>query len=98
MNNDDQAPGSDSNQPASLTATQKALVALEKVKAKLDFVERRRLEPIAIIGLACRFPGDADTPEKFFGLLEVGKDAVSRVPEDRWLIAEGPADEDSAMQ
>lgn len=41
------------------------------------------LEPIAIIGLGCRYPG-ADHPDAFWQLLKHGKDAVREVPPDRW--------------
>ena len=40
-------------------------------------------EPIAIVGLACRFPG-APGPEAFWRLLRDGGDAVREVPPDRW--------------
>lgn len=40
-------------------------------------------EPIAIIGIGCRFPG-ADDPESFWRLLCEGKDMISEVPADRW--------------
>ena len=42
-----------------------------------------RAEPIAVIGIACRFPGAKD-PESFWQLLRTGTDAISEVPEDRW--------------
>lgn len=41
-------------------------------------------EPIAIVGMACRFPGDADTPEAFWRNLSAGRDAMGPVPADRW--------------
>jgi acyl transferase domain-containing protein/acyl carrier protein len=40
-------------------------------------------EPIAIIGLGCRFPG-AGGPEEFWQLLHNGVDAIGEVPRDRW--------------
>ncbi|WP_437786899.1 SDR family NAD(P)-dependent oxidoreductase [Sorangium sp. So ce1097] len=43
-------------------------------------------EPIAIVGLGCRFPGGADDPDTFFQLLLEGRDAITEVPKDRWDI------------
>ncbi|MER6313870.1 SDR family NAD(P)-dependent oxidoreductase [Streptomyces sp. NPDC001581] len=40
-------------------------------------------EPIAIIGMGCRFPG-ADGPEAFWNLLENGVDAIGRIPDERF--------------
>ena len=41
-------------------------------------------EPIAIIGIGCRFPGGASSPEKLWELLVNKKDAIVDVPEERW--------------
>ena len=41
------------------------------------------MEPIAIIGASCRFPG-ANGLEEFWQLLREGRNAVSEVPKDRW--------------
>ncbi len=43
-------------------------------------------EPIAIIGLGCRFPGGSNSPDEYWNLLSQGKDAVVEVPADRWNI------------
>ena len=43
-------------------------------------------EPIAIIGIGCRFPGGADGPESFWRLLAEGVDAITEIPPDRWNI------------
>lgn len=43
-------------------------------------------DPIAIIGMGCRFPGGADSPGKFWQLLKSGVDAVSEVPAQRWDV------------
>jgi len=44
-------------------------------------------EPLAIIGIGCRFPGGADSPESFWNMLCAGTDAIREVPLDRWSIA-----------
>ncbi|KAI1125068.1 polyketide synthase [Nemania abortiva] len=43
-------------------------------------------EPIAIIGLDAKFPGDGDTPERFYDLLLAGRSARTEVPEDRYKV------------
>lgn len=43
-------------------------------------------EPIAIVGIGCRFPGGANDPESYWNLLAEGVDAVGPVPTDRWDV------------
>ena len=57
--------------------------AAQQVQAKAELM---RAEPIAIIGMACRFPGGADDPRAFWHLLQSGGDAIVEVPRDRWDI------------
>ncbi|NEQ43494.1 MAG: acyltransferase domain-containing protein [Leptolyngbya sp. SIOISBB] len=54
------------------------------MQAKLQAVTAAQREPIAIIGMGCRFPGEANSPETFWQLLEQGIDAVGEIPADRW--------------
>jgi acyl transferase domain-containing protein/acyl carrier protein len=44
-------------------------------------------EPVAIIGIACRFPGRTEGHEAFWDLLAAGRDAIGTVPSDRWDAA-----------
>ncbi|KXS17636.1 ketoacyl-synt-domain-containing protein [Gonapodya prolifera JEL478] len=41
-------------------------------------------EPIAVVGIACRLPGGAETPDKFWKVLSAGKDIRTGPPNDRW--------------
>src|SRR5580704_16451922 len=63
-----------------------ALLAV-KLKESLDEAHAAAREPIAVIGLGCRFPG-ADGPDALWALLRDGRDAVREVPSDRWKIDE----------
>jgi acyl transferase domain-containing protein/NADPH:quinone reductase-like Zn-dependent oxidoreductase/thioesterase domain-containing protein/acyl carrier protein/short-subunit dehydrogenase len=44
-------------------------------------------EPIAIVGIGCRFPGDANSPRAFWEMICAGTDAIGEIPTDRWNIA-----------
>ena len=74
------------NSPDNLSPTKRALLAIQDLQAKLDAIEQARHEPIAIVGMSCRLPGDVETPEAFWTLLERQVDAISEVPGDRWPI------------
>src|ERR1700731_1209277 len=45
----------------------------------------QRTFPVALVGLACRFPDAADL-EEFWALLKAGRDAVGEIPDDRWDV------------
>ena len=64
---------------------QRALSALKNLRTKLDKLEQANTEPIAIIGLGCRFPG-ADNPDAFWDLLQSGGDAIQEIPNERWDV------------
>ncbi|MFG1954456.1 SDR family NAD(P)-dependent oxidoreductase [Micromonospora sp. NPDC048830] len=74
---------SSTEQPTA-AALRRALTAVRDMRAKLEATERARTEPIAIVGMSCRFPGGADSPQAFWELLRDGVDAISEVPADRW--------------
>src|SRR5687767_5173130 len=60
--------------------------ALRSAAEKLEASREQLHEPIAVVGLSCRFPGGADTPEKFWKVLRVGIDTATDVPADRFKI------------
>ena len=63
---------------------QQALRAVEDAQARLAASDVAKREPIAIVGMGCRFPGGADDPERCWDLLREGRDATRDVPADRW--------------
>jgi acyl transferase domain-containing protein len=70
----------------STSLVKQALLAVEQMRAKLDAAERKGREPIVIVGVACRFPGEANSPEAFWRLLRNGVNAVDRIPDERWDV------------
>ncbi|HEX7323601.1 MAG TPA: type I polyketide synthase, partial [Mycobacterium sp.] len=41
-------------------------------------------EPIALVGIGCRFPGGVTNPEEYWSFLAAGGDGISEIPPDRW--------------
>ncbi|WP_079017129.1 phthiocerol type I polyketide synthase PpsB [Mycobacterium tuberculosis] len=63
-----------------MTAQQRTSLADE-----FDRVSRIAVaEPVAVVGIGWRFPGDVDGPESFWDFLVAGRNAISTVPADRW--------------
>ncbi|UOB60662.1 amino acid adenylation domain-containing protein [Burkholderia pyrrocinia] len=67
-------------------ALKAALDELRLRRAEIAALRSDRNEPIAVIGMACRFPGRSDTPDAFWQLLDDARDAVTEVPGERWDI------------
>jgi len=66
-----------------LSPTKKALLALKQMQSKLDAFEQAKYEPIAVIGMGCRFPG-ANNPQEFWQLLSNAQDAITQIPPEHW--------------
>lgn len=61
-----------------------AMYAIEDLEQRLAQAEHRQNEPVAIVGIGCRFPGGAHDPDAFWRMIADGVDAVTVVPPERW--------------
>ncbi len=65
-------------------ALRQSFAVIQQLKQQLAVAHERAAEPIAVVGMACRFPGGASTPEAFWDVLASGADTVREIPADRW--------------
>jgi len=68
----------------------KALKAIRQLKqevAKSTTSRSKSPEPIAVIGMACRFPHNVNTPDEYWELLRDGVDAIQKMTDERWDIS-----------
>ena len=61
------------------------LLVTSQLQQRLRRLEDAAHEPIAVVGIGCRFP-QAATPEEFWNLLASGRDTIAEVPAERWDI------------
>ena len=61
-----------------------ALRKIDDLTARLEIAEKGDTEPIAVVGMGCRLPGGADTPDQFWRLLQDGGSGIVGVPSGRW--------------
>ena len=69
---------------AKLPPHAREVLARELIRAGTVFPVDAVAEPVAVVGIGCRFPGDVVGPESFWRLLVDGVDAIGEVPADRW--------------
>ncbi|WP_189111424.1 type I polyketide synthase, partial [Streptomyces camponoticapitis] len=72
-----------SNQEKLLDYLKRATTDLRTARRRVAELEQRDQEPIAIVSMACRYPGGVNSPEDLWRLVDDGVDAVSEFPEDR---------------
>ncbi len=62
------------------------LELLRRARDEIESHNKREREPIAVIGMACRFPGGANSLDEYWSMLERGGEGISEVPSERWDI------------
>src|ERR1700744_1749766 len=63
---------------------EQAAKEIQRLRARASQLEAPSHEPIAIVGMGCRFPGGANSPELFWERFAGGAALVSKTPPSRW--------------
>ena len=75
-----------------------ALRRIDDLTKKLAIAEKSETEPVAVVGMGCRLPGEVNNPDDYWDLLTEGRSGVVRVPANRWdacLLYTSPSPRDS---
>ncbi|GCD47593.1 type I polyketide synthase [Streptomyces paromomycinus] len=70
---------------------------LHETRQRLQEMEAAGGEPIALVGMACRFPGGVRSPQDLWQLLDAGRESVAALPRDRgWDLGDDGTGQDAA--
>lgn len=69
-----------------LSPVKRALFQVRELRSKLEALENRAREPIAVVGMGLRFPGGANDPDSLWQILSSGVDVITETPPTRWNL------------
>ena len=69
-----------------LSPIKQALYQIRTLKEKVRDLETAQNEPVAIIGMGLRFPGEASTPAALWNILSRGVSTITEIPASRWKL------------